>query len=194
MAPTDSKYFRAAERMDQALLRLLERKDFAFITVKELCREAEVSRSTFYLHYETVADLLSETTDALLRQFLDSMGRRSEDFLQSIAARPLGELRLVTGEYLVPYLRYLRDHRRVFQTALAHADIFRLEEAYAQLFRHVFTPILDRFQVPEGEREYLVTFYLHGLLAVISQWLRRDCPEDVETLAAFLSRHVPQGG
>ena len=30
--------------------------------------------------------------------------------------------------------------------------------------------------------------------AVISQWLRRDCPEDVETLAAFLSRHVPQGG
>lgn len=23
--------------------------------------------------------------------------------------------------------------------------------------------------------------------------LRRDCPEDVETLSAFLSRHVPQG-
>lgn len=194
MPSSDSKYFRAAERMDQALLRLLERKDFPLITVKELCREAEVSRSTFYLHYETVADLLSETTDALLRQFLDSMGRRPEDFLQSIAARPLGELRLVTEEYLVPYLRYLRDHRRIFQTALAHADIFRLEEAYAQLFRHVFTPILDRFQVPEGEREYLVAFYLHGLLAVISQWLRRDCPEDVETLAAFLSRHVPQGG
>lgn len=153
MAPTDSKYFRTAERMDQALLRLLERKDFPLITVKELCREAEVSRSTFYLHYETVADLLSETTDALLRQFLGSMGRRPEDFLQGIAARPLGELRL---ESLVPYLRYLRDHRRIFQTALAHADIFRLEEAYAQLFRHVFTPILDRFQVPEGEREYLV--------------------------------------
>ena len=188
MAPTDSKYFRTAERMDQALLRLLERKDFPLITVKELCREAEVSRSTFYLHYETVADLLSETTDALLRQFLGSMGRRPEDFLQGIAARPLGELRL---ESLVPYLR---DHRRIFQTALAHADIFRLEEAYAQLFRHVFTPILDRFQVPDGEREYLVAFYLHGLLAVISQWLRRDCPEDVETLAAFLSRHVPQGG
>ena len=100
----------------------------------------------------------------------------------------------MTEEYLVPYLRYLRDHRRVFLTTLAHADIFRLEEAYAQLFRHVFTPILDRFQVPEGEREYLVAFYLHGLLAVISPWLRRDCPEDVETLAAFLSRHVPQGG
>ena len=49
-------------------------------------------------------------------------------------------------------------------------------------------------RLPEGERENLVAFYLHGLLAVISQWLRRDCPEDVETLAAFLSRHVPQGG
>ena len=89
-----------------------------------------------------------------------------------------------------------RTERRLWRGAawdLLYADIFRLEKAYAQLFRHVFTPILDRFQVPEDEREYLVTFYLHGLMAVISQWLRRDCPEDVETLSAFLSRHVPQG-
>ena len=90
MAPTDSKYFRTAERMDQALLRLLERKDFPLITVKELCREAEVSRSTFYLHYETVADLLSETADALLRQFLDSMGRRPRTSSKASPPAPWG--------------------------------------------------------------------------------------------------------
>ena len=111
MAPTDSKYFRTAERMDQALLRLLERKDFPLITVKELFREAEVSRSTFYLHYETVADLLSETTDALLRQFLDSMGRRPEDFLQGIAARPLGELLIARKKLLITIKKFLQKNQ-----------------------------------------------------------------------------------
>ncbi len=40
--------------MDKAFLDLLQRKDFSFITVKEICEKAGVNRSTFYLHYETV--------------------------------------------------------------------------------------------------------------------------------------------
>lgn len=49
--------------MDQAFLALLEKKDFAYITVKEICEVAGVNRSTFYLHYETVGDLLSESIE-----------------------------------------------------------------------------------------------------------------------------------
>lgn len=47
--------------MDEAFLTLLDKKDFAYITVKEICEAAGVNRSTFYLHYETVSDLLTES-------------------------------------------------------------------------------------------------------------------------------------
>ena len=56
----------AARRMDRAFLDLLDRKDFAYITVKELCQAAGVNRSTFYLHYETMGDLLSESVEAIM--------------------------------------------------------------------------------------------------------------------------------
>ena len=46
--------------MDEALIALLEEKDLGYITVKEICRQAGVNRSTFYLHYETIADLVDE--------------------------------------------------------------------------------------------------------------------------------------
>ena len=49
MNKSESKYFATAVRMDEAFLRLLEKKDFAYITVKELCETAGVHRSTFYL-------------------------------------------------------------------------------------------------------------------------------------------------
>ena len=61
MNKSESKYFATAARMDEAFLALLEKKDFAYITVKEICEAAGVNRSTFYLHYETMADLLSES-------------------------------------------------------------------------------------------------------------------------------------
>lgn len=37
MNRSESKYFNTARRMDEALLSLLEEKDFAYITVREIC-------------------------------------------------------------------------------------------------------------------------------------------------------------
>ena len=37
MTRSESKYFATAARMDEAFLKLLEEKDFAYITVKEIC-------------------------------------------------------------------------------------------------------------------------------------------------------------
>lgn len=65
MNKSESRYFSTAARMDDAFLRLLERKRFEYITVKEICAEAGVNRSTFYLHYETIADLLSESVERM---------------------------------------------------------------------------------------------------------------------------------
>ena len=50
MNKNESKYFNTAIKMDQSFLELLEKKDFTYITVKEICHEADVNRSTFYLH------------------------------------------------------------------------------------------------------------------------------------------------
>ena len=58
MNKNESKYFNTAQKMDEALITLLEKKELAYITVSEICKEAGVNRSTFYLHYETIQDLL----------------------------------------------------------------------------------------------------------------------------------------
>ena len=55
--------------MDKALLELLDKKDFEYITIKEICDTAKVNRSTFYLHYENTVDLLKETTEYVIDTF-----------------------------------------------------------------------------------------------------------------------------
>ena len=64
-----SKYFNTAILMDEALLLLLEKKDYQYITVKEICQKAGVNRSTFYLHYETMDDLLKEAIAMINKRF-----------------------------------------------------------------------------------------------------------------------------
>ena len=75
----NSKYFKTALRMDEALIALLEKKDLEYITVKEICEEADVNRSTFYLHYETVGDLVDETTEMINKRFLSYFPQNERD-------------------------------------------------------------------------------------------------------------------
>lgn len=71
MNKNQSKYFNTAVKMDKALIALLEKKDFEYITIKEVCQTAGVNRSTFYLHYDNTNDLLQETTRYISDGFLD---------------------------------------------------------------------------------------------------------------------------
>ena len=190
MNKSESKYFNTAEKMVKALLSLLEKKDFAYITVKEICAAAGVNRSTFYLHYETMSDLLSECAQYMNEQFLAYMQQDSGTFLAKLQTCPLKELYLITPEYLTPYLRYIQENQRLFRTGLEHATTLGLDNSYAQLLQHVITPILDRYGVPEQDRAYLMAFYIQGLMAIITQWLRDGCKNSIEHIVAVMQRCV----
>ncbi len=107
--------------MDRAFLSLIEKKGFTYITVKEICQTAGVNRSTFYLHYENLGDLLTESAQLVFDEFVDNMPHDPIPFLENLDNRPLEELYLITPEYLTPYLTYIKEHRRVFKTAVEQA-------------------------------------------------------------------------
>ena len=192
MNKNESKYFNTATKMDQAFLELLEKKDFSYITVKEICAKAGVNRSTFYLHYETVEDLLSESVEYMNEQFLSHMKQDTEVFMTRIKECPVEQLYLVTPKYLKPYLSYIQEHKRILYTAITKASTLRLDDSYNRMFRHVFTPILDRYQVPVEDRRYMMAFYIQGMMAIITEWLKDDCKDSMEHIMAVIQRCVTQ--
>ena len=55
--------------------------------------------------------------------------------------------------------------------------VLGMDKSYDRMFRHVFTPILDRYGVLQQDRPYIMVFYIRGLMAIISEWLKNDCAE-----------------
>lgn len=193
MNKSESKYFNTALRMDEALIALLEKKDLEYITVKEICEKAGVNRSTFYLHYETVADLVNETVVMINERFLSYFPRSSEDFAGEMDSRELNDLVLITREYLLPYLRFIRDNKAVYRAALRNPVNIQADDRYGQLKKQIIAPILERFEIPEEHHPYYIAYYIQGIMAIIKEWLCRDCREEVETVASIIERCVGTG-
>lgn len=190
MNKSESKYLNTARLMDEAFILLLDKKDYEFITVKEICEKAGVNRSTFYLHYETINDLLEESLEFLTREFIEKMSVVSGNVVETLKTRPLEELYFVTPEFLTPYLEFIEERRKLLSAVIRRKDLYRLDKTYDKLFGYVFNPILDRFSVPDDERPYMMAFYLNGLTAIITEWIKSDCEKPKEEIIALMQKCV----
>ena len=187
MNKSESKYFNTAIKMDLALISLLNKKPFDYITVSEICEEAGVNRSTFYLHYETIGDLLQETTRYLLDDFLAYFSTDTKAIALNLMDCELSDLIFICDKYLSPYLSYVKDHKEIFGTALLYNQTLGFEDVYKRMFDNIFNPILERFQYTPSNRQYVMMYYLNGVNAIILEWLRNGCDKSIQEIAEIIS-------
>lgn len=187
MNKNESKYFNTAIRMDEALITLLEKKGFEYITVKEICDTAGVNRSTFYLHYDNTSDLLKETTRYIIDKHLAYYEIDKQRISLQFESCKREELLFITNEYLVPYLTFIKDNQRLFKVAVKQFNSLNMGEVYGRMFEHIFSPILNRFHVPQKERSYIMKFYLTGVFAIVMEWLDNNCSDDMESVIKVIT-------
>ncbi len=187
MNKNESKYFNTAIRMDEALITLLEKKDFEYISIKEICDTAGVNRSTFYLHYENTSDLLKETTRYIIDKHLSYYEIDKQRISLQFETCKSNELLFITNEYLTPYLTFIKDNQRLFKVSIRQFHAMNMDEVYGRMFEHIFSPILARFGVPEAERSYVMKFYLTGVFAIVMEWLNNNCSDDMKIIIKIIT-------
>ena len=186
MNKSESKYFNTAVSFDKALLSLIEKKPFEYITVSEICEKAGVNRSTFYFHYENTRDLLKETISYVLDSFKSYFDVDAENITSKFENCDLSELNYINEKYLHPYLLFIKENRRLFFAVLSQPITFDSNIIFQRLFDNIFNPILDRFHYPRDEQNYVMMFYLNGITAIITEWLKDDCKKSIEEISNII--------
>ncbi|MBR1987522.1 MAG: TetR/AcrR family transcriptional regulator [Clostridia bacterium] len=185
----ESKYFNTALLFDEALLILLQKKDFEFISVKEVCEKAGVNRSTFYLHYENTKDLLQECVDMVNKKFKDSFGGNLNDKIK-INSNNLEDLVFINSQFLIPYLEFTKENKLLFKAYYKHPELFNVKNIYSKMFENVFNPILEKFGFSKEDNEYIMAYYINGISAIIIKWVENNCKESIEKIQSIIMNCV----
>ncbi|MFR7619463.1 MAG: TetR/AcrR family transcriptional regulator [Blautia sp.] len=61
------------QTIKDTFLELLNQKSFTKITVTEICKNAEINRGTFYLHYYDIHDVLSDIFNDMTQDMLTTV-------------------------------------------------------------------------------------------------------------------------
>ena len=171
--------------MVEALLLLLEKKEYDSITVKEICEKAGVNRSTFYMHYDTKDDLLVETMKYINARLL------SDSNYDAIIPRSNDEKNFNLDEiHLVPYLNTIKEFKKIYRVLPHKQHIFKKSNINKELYRNLCDKLLRKYNIKNDEKEFAFAYFNYGVLAIIDKWVESDCEEDVYKIADLIIKLI----
>ena len=169
---TDRRTRRTRQALYHGLIQLLEDKPVAEISVKELCQVCDLNRSTFYLHYASVQELLEAMEQEILEGLNEVLDKFDAAFMQS--PDPV-------SEFCQVILSRRSDPDFIDQVKAVVRS--RCLNQWAQL--------LDRGQ--DARAEYFLSFVLSGSLGVVEQWMEDGMRQSPAQLAHLVNSFIFAG-
>lgn len=163
--------------LSMSLKKLLSKTTLDNITIQDITNDAEVSRKTFYYHFQDIYDLVEwtciEDTEKVLKE------NRTYDTWQE--------------GFLAVFALAKKD--KVFIDNIYRSVSFEMLEQY--LYRLVY-PLLKnvvdekskRFSVHDEDKEYIAHFYKYAFVGVLLDWVRHDMSESPESIVEKVSKIV----
>lgn len=170
----DPRVRRTRQWLQQALIALMKEKTFDKIQIKEITSRASLSRPTFYMHYESKLDLLSDYFDTIFYGYFED--------LKQIAAEGAVESRMVPAAAF----RHWQNQQEIVdllkQSGLEFLLMRRVREHVVWLINFMVEQRLILVP-PEGISPYTSDFVAGGVFLVLLRWMEEGCPSSPETMA-----------
>lgn len=169
----DRRVIKTRRQLKKGLAALMKEKSVNQITVKELVEEVDINRSTFYLHFKDIHDLLREI----------------EENMEAQIKRAIEEHPIVSGNenafYFIEDMFRVLDEEREISKALIGPNgdmgfIHRIERIIKENSRGTLEKM---FPGKKEDLKYFYAFCLSGCLGLVKVWLNEGEEKSPEEMA-----------
>lgn len=156
------------EKIQKIFLELIQTKEINQITVSDICKKANLNRTTFYSNYIDIYDLADKIKDNLYQEVINiykperNKKSHSYDFLK--------------------LFKHIKENQIFYNT------FFKLnyDNDYKQFSEFVDYNLFKKLYDKDIELEYHISFFMAGLNALIKKWLKGGCVESPEQINEIL--------
>ena len=178
----DRRVRKTKAQLRAGLARLMQKKSIKEITVKELVEEVDINRSTFYLHYTDIYQML----ESIEGELMDEISHLIDDY----ALDPINN-----KESSYPFIEQIftiLDNNKDICIALLGmigdmAFVNRIEGLNAET---VFQRLSSRMPKDNRDIEYAYAFCLNGCVGMIKAWLSSDNQESTQHMAELTHKLI----
>lgn len=179
----DRRVEKTRRAIQEAYIALLMEKKTGKITISEVARKANIDRKTFYLHYESIEDILRAFCQSLIDQLVENARKVHFSIATFNVKMALEALNPIVEENM-EFFRFISLNREYdyFFDQIKELMLDALMSAY-QLY----------FDLSEIEVKLYAEIFLSGIIFAYMRWLKEGQPIPIERLAELIDQ-VSYGG
>lgn len=153
-----------------ALLILMEKKEFASITIGEIVEKAGVNRSTYYRHFDKKEDVILYFLDNISKTILEWDKAQKTDF----------------EEHLINVYKHYYKHKKQMLTIY--------QNGLSILFLDVLKKYLgaEEHKDEQVTEQYAIAFHIGGTFNHFMLWFSRDMIDSPEIMAKHTLTVLPE--
>lgn len=166
----NSRYKMSSEKIETAFLTLILNHKYEDITTSQVCKQANINRSTFYSHYNDINDLIIKIESKFAKGMatIFNYGERQ------------------THDAFIEMFTFVRDNK-YFYKAFLNIPYATLAETNTKI--NVLKNIGENSHIDKSKTLgifYRASFFGAGIKEMCRIWLERDCKETPEQMAKLL--------
>ena len=166
----DKRAMRTRAWLLDTLLELLEKKDYAEISITELTEKADIARQTFYRNYNSKDDILLSRLDEILDGYLKKVEKNLETKNDPY------------WDYEVKQLVYIWQENEALFKALKKAGLaFQALEELSDFFSR-FHMKAQNLKELDDKHQYLVYYLAGGVYMVLNKWFENEMNLPIDLL------------
>ncbi len=176
----DKRILNTKKKITNTLLVLLKENHLEDITVLELCKHANINRTTYYKYYKDVNDLVLKIENSLINDLKQHIIEIKRNYLISFTSKILDTI----YSRKETYTRLLGDNgdhtflRRIL--LLVYKESI---EEWQKLLKKASKEDLDK----------IYSFIVDGSVGIIRNWIRNNCKEEPANIALFINKICMSG-
>lgn len=177
----DRRVRRTKRLLTKSLTMLMKEKKINKITVKELTDLADVNRSTFYLYYKDIYDMVEKIENEMF-----------EDFTTQLNKLYLSEANKDnTLSFFIYVFEFIKENSDMCKILLGQDGDYNFLNKFKQAIIACQPPIMHSLGGLEGR--YFMPFAISGCIGAIQQWLEDDMNISSKEMSNFLMDLISEG-
>ena len=169
----DRRVIKTRRQLKKGLAALMKEKSVNQITVKELVEEVDINRSTFYLHFKDIQDLLREIEENMEAQIK-----------RAIEEHPIVSDNENAFYFIEDMFRVLDEEREISKALIGPNGDMGFIHRIEQIIKENSRGTLEKmFPGKKEDLKYFYAFCLSGCLGLVKVWLNEGEEKSPEEMA-----------
>ncbi len=170
-------------------MRLYNKKNYNHITVQDICNEASLQRSTFYLHFDNIDQMMRDIEDRIL----DELGELSSIFGKFDFTKTGSGLSIVNEDYNKMMI-YLHNNKEYILPLLSPNGDPYFTKKYRDNIRKTYVDALENCKMTLGKnQDAIIDFIASGIITTTYNYLNDTSisMEDLMDIYVRFTERIP---